>query len=392
MTNFTVGPTPLQVIGQGVNNAPLTVQNTGAVSVYISADPGVNPNFYAYKIDAGGDFIWPNGTPLSVCTGPGVKGQISYGGNGEVHVNSGSTNVTGAVSINGTVPISGPVTVSGTVGISGGSINLNAPVSITGGVSVTGSTINVGTVRNSVDQLASWNTVIPISTQQIIYDSGPTGILNYQTLIIMAAAQNVGATTAVTSIFVQWWDSAKTFIVGTDAPIMYSNGLIEYQIPIRGTRCVVSLVTSANGTHNALPVQVYGSVYLLPRRYYSTPANSGQLSNLTLFDFQDFSIAGHYGIDAQPATNATVIFFIPNLSGPANLFLQSTTVNNTGIAILSLARNGSASSPSFLYNKTTNTVALPSNDSIVFPEAPTIINLGSTSASRLQLGLTWTLK
>lgn len=144
MTNFTVGPTPLQVIGQGVDGGALTVQNTGPVSVYISGDPGVSTLAFEYKIDAGGDFIWPSGKPLSVCTGPGVIGQISFGGSGNVHVNSGSTNVTGAVTINGTVPITGPVTVSGTVALSGGVVSLSGPVSIAGGVSVSGSTINVG--------------------------------------------------------------------------------------------------------------------------------------------------------------------------------------------------------------------------------------------------------
>ena len=157
MTNFSIGPTALQIVGVGVNGQPLTVQNSGAVSIYISADPGVSPLAYEYKIDAGGDFIWPPNKSLSVCTAKNVVGQISFGGTGDVHVNSGSTNVTGAVTINGTVPISGPVTVSGTVGISGGTIGLSGPVSITGGVSVTGSTINI---NGTVPTTASSATVI----------------------------------------------------------------------------------------------------------------------------------------------------------------------------------------------------------------------------------------
>lgn len=148
MTNFTVGPYPLQIVGAGIDNSPLTVQNTGSVSIYLSGDPGVSPTAFEYKIDAGGDFTWPPGKPLSVCTGPGVIGQISYGGTGNVHVNSGSTNVTGAVTINGSVPIAGPVTVSGTVAISGGTVGLSGPVTINGGVSVTGSTINIGNALN----------------------------------------------------------------------------------------------------------------------------------------------------------------------------------------------------------------------------------------------------
>lgn len=174
MTNFSVGSTPLQIVGAGVDRDPLTVQNTGAVSIYLSADPGVSPDSFEYKIDAGGDFVWPPGKSLSVCTGPNLIGQINFGGSGNVHVNSGSTNVTGAVTINGSVPIEGPVTVSGTVAlgegsvvgisgpvaiagtvpisgnvnIAGGTIGLSGPVAISGGVSVSGSTINVGNALN----------------------------------------------------------------------------------------------------------------------------------------------------------------------------------------------------------------------------------------------------
>lgn len=165
MTNFSIGPNPLQIIGAGVDNAPLTVQNTGAVSIYISGDPGVSPNAFEYKIDAGGDFIWPPTKPLSVCTGPGLVGQISYGGTGDVHVNSGSTNVTGAVTINGSVPIAGPVTVTGTVALSGGTVALSGPVAISGGVSVTGSTINVGNaiaLANTPVQIYSVNMTIGV--------------------------------------------------------------------------------------------------------------------------------------------------------------------------------------------------------------------------------------
>ena len=151
MTTFSIGPTPLQIVGAGVDNQPLTVQNSGAVSIYISADPGVSSTVFEYKIDAGGDFVWPPGKPLSVCTGKNVIGQISFGGTGEVHVNSGSTNVTGSVTINGSVPISGPVTVSGTVALSAGStIAISGPVAIAGTVPITGN-VNIagGTVALS---------------------------------------------------------------------------------------------------------------------------------------------------------------------------------------------------------------------------------------------------
>lgn len=206
MTNFSIGPTPLQIIGVGVNNQPLTVQNSGTVSIYISADPGVSAVAYEYKIDAGGDFVWPPNKALSVCTAKNVVGQISFGGTGDVHVNSGSTNVTGAVTINGTVPISGPVTVTGTVAlnagatvaiagtvpisggvtITSGTVGLSGPVSITGGVSVTGSTINInGTVPTTSSSatviLATATVAVTASTTPQAFpflDNGSVGLSN----------------------------------------------------------------------------------------------------------------------------------------------------------------------------------------------------------------------
>ena len=391
MSNFTVSPTPLQVIGVGVNGAPLTVQNTGNVSIYISADPGVSPTSYAYKIDAGGDFIWPSGEPLSVCTGPGVTGQISYGGSGSVHVNSGSTNVTGAVTINGTVPISGPVTVSGSVGLAAGTVvDISGPVSISGGVSVTGSTINVGTVHNAVDQLGSYNTVIPASTLVTIYDSGPTGLLYYQSLIIIAPSQNLGASTTVTSLYVQWYDSTGTVVLGQDNPVMYSAGQLEYQVPIRGTRCIILAATSSLGNHNSLPILIYGSVYLLPRRYYSAPANIGQTTGLTLNAYEDNSAAGHYGIDVQPATASDILYYMPSLAGMANVYTQETSANQTNVTLRAVGRDGATNYASLLLTK--NTAALTvANDSLIFPETPIVGSLGNTTGSRLILGITWAI-
>ena len=391
MSNFTVGATPLQVIGVGVNGAPLTVQNTGAVSIYISGDPGVSPTAFEYKIDAGGDFVWPSGKPLTVCTGPGVTGQISYGGSGSVHVNSGSTNVTGAVTINGTVPISGPVTVSGSVGLNAGTIvDISGPVSISGGVSVTGSTINVGTVHNSVDQLGSYSTVIPASTQVTIYDSGTAGLLYYQSLIIVAPAQNVGATTAVTSLYVQWYDSTGTVVLGQDKPVMYSTGQLEYQIPIRGTRCIILATTSSLGSHTSLPILIYGSVYLLPRRYYSAPASLGQTAGLTINAYEDTSAAGHYGIDAQPATASDVLYFLPSLAGIANVYTQEVSANQTNVTLRSLGRDGLTSTATYLLTKGTTAPTI-ANDNIIFPETPIVGSLGNTTGSRLILGITWAI-
>lgn len=206
MTNFSIGPTPIQLVGAGLANEPLTVQNSGAVSIYLSADPGVTSSVYEYKIDAGGDFTWPPGKPLSVCTAKGVVGQISFGGTGNVRVNSGSTNVTGAVTINGTVPISGPVTVSGTVGISGGSVNLAGPVAISGGVSVTGSTINVG---NSI-ALAN----IPV--------------LVYSTNLAIGAGAGTYSTTLSTTAVIQAYSSILIVISTTKSgggvfPLLQTN-------------------------------------------------------------------------------------------------------------------------------------------------------------------------
>lgn len=390
MTNFTVGPTPLNVIGQAVDRGPTTIQNTGSVSIYISADPGVSTKAFEYKIDAGGDFIWPTNKMLSVCTGPGVIGQISFGGSGDVKVNSGSTNVTGNVTINGTVPISGPVTISGTVPITG-NVGFTGPVSVSGGVSVTGSQVNIGTVNNAVALLNTYNTVLPASTTTVIGNLNAAQLLIYQTLIVTAPAVGLGANAAVSSLYIQWKDSSGN-IIGTDSPVMYSNGALEYAIPIRGTTATVSVTTSAIGSHNALPIQIYGSVYLLPRRYYSAPATVGALSGLTLNALSDSSGAGMWGIDASPATASTVNVFLPGNSGRCSAFIDTPNASGTTMILGTLGRSGNFDASTRLFYLATTAVTIINGQPLIMPEAPLMLSIGSATTARVMLNLSWDMK
>ncbi len=390
MTNFTVGPTPLNVIGQAVDRGPTTIQNTGSVSIYISADPGVSTKAFEYKIDAGGDFIWPTNKMLSVCTGPGVIGQISFGGSGDVKVNSGSTNVTGNVTINGTVPISGPVTISGTVPITG-NVGFTGPVSVSGGVSVTGSQVNIGTVNNAVTLLTSYNAVLAANTSTVIATLSAAQLLVYQTLIITAPAVGVGASTAVTSLYIQWEDMSGN-VIGTDAPIAYSNGALEYAIPIRGVVCVITAVTSAIGSHNSLPIQIYASVYLLPRRYYSYPAILGALSGLSLNYVADSSGGGMWGIDASPATASTVLAFLPSNAGRCSAFIDIPNASGTTMILGTISHTGSFDPSTRLFYLATTAVTIINGQSLIMPEAPLMLSIGSATTSRVILNLSWDMK
>ena len=278
MTTFSIGPNPLQIVGAGVDNQPLTVQNSGAVSIYISADPGVSSTVFEYKIDAGGDFVWPPGKPLSVCTGKNVVGQISFGGTGEVHVNSGSTNVTGSVTINGSVPISGPVTVSGTVALSagstiaisgpvaiagtvpitgnvniaGGTVALSGPVAISGGVSVTGSTVNVGTpvkLANNVTLIANFSMTIA-NAVTVLPLQGPFDISPYAS-VILRIFNNAGYSAPTSN---NWMDillttSGAAGSTAINPQFLTTTGGTQYiQIPVTGTLLSVNVTTHINGT------------------------------------------------------------------------------------------------------------------------------------------------
>lgn len=65
--------------GQGQSLAPLTVQNTGSVSLYFSKDPQVSASSYDHVVGPGGSIVWPALTNCYVVPDVGQTGQISYG-------------------------------------------------------------------------------------------------------------------------------------------------------------------------------------------------------------------------------------------------------------------------------------------------------------------------
>ena len=351
MTNFTVGPSPLQIIGSGVDNSPLTVQNTGAVSIYISGDPGVSTVAFEYKIDAGGDFIWPPGKPLSVCTGPGVIGQISYGGTGDVHVNSGSTNVTGAVTINGSVPIAGPVTVTGTVALSGGSVNLAGPIAITGGVSVTGSTINVGNavaLANIPVLVYSTNLAIGsgANTYMTLYSTS-TIITSYSSLLvqIITTSTSAGIFLPVATNYISMTISCTGTASSGGSNSVYNpqwmyvtqgNGppntpfIQSLQIPVTNTNMAIQTnVTVSAGFAGNVNIKVYGTGQVINTPIYRSDGDGfvGTIPEGGLYN--SGSVTGNSGP-----------FFMSSLNKAAfvSFYNQNTTTN--GFIELQYAQNG----------------------------------------------------
>ena len=360
MTNFSVGPTPIQLVGAGVDNEPLTVQNTGAVSIYLSADPGVRPAAFEYKIDAGGDFTWPPGKSLSVCTGPGVTGQISFGGTGNVRVNSGSTNVTGNVTINGSVPIAGPVTVSGSVAlnagsvvaiagpvaiagtvpisgnvnIAGGTVALSGPVTISGGVSVNGSTVNVGTpvkLSNNVTVIGNYTFAI-LNGNNVRPLQGPFDITPYASVIIQIY-NNAGTSIPVIS---NWIDllittsgtAGSTYLnpqfIATTGPTQ------SIQIPVTGSQLYFNITSHINGAFAAgsFFVNILGSGETITNNKYVSQGD-GMMGGLTQ--------GGTFHQLCNAATTTAV--FLNTKNGPATVTIYP---NNAayGFLYLNVANNG----------------------------------------------------
>jgi hypothetical protein len=407
VTNFSIGPNPLQVVGQGVDTTPLTVQNSGSVSIYISGDPGVSPTSYEYRIDAGGDFIWPSGKPLSVCTGPGVIGQISYGGTGDVHVNSGSTNVTGAVTINGTVPISGPVTVSGSVAlnagstvaiagtvpisgsvnIAGGSIAVNGPVSITGGVSVSGSNVNVAgavQVQNNVLLLGAIYLPPSVSVQNIL---AVKDVSIYATLSIVAnnpaspALQPISG--KVDNLIITWSDVYGN-VNSQDLPTYASDGYLEYVIPTRGATVKIDvIIRGASST----AYYIYGTNIHATRRYLNMwpggPAKS------TGFTTGAINSDPHSGNSAFTGTTnaATGTCYYDSVSG------EATVVANAGAATVLILETmvGNALIGGNVYVQPFTAGQYVNSIPVIFPENPIRLRVLNAGVG-MQLSTNWSLR
>ena len=411
MTNFTVGPTPLQIIGQGLANNPLTVQNTGAVSVYISADPGVSPNAFEYKIDAGGDFIWPSGKALSVCTGPGVIGQISYGGSGTVHVNSGSTNVSGAVTINGSVPISGPVTISGTVpisgnvgfnagstvgisgtvpisgsvNISGGTVALSGPVTVNGGVSVTGSTINIGnkqSVGSHSDSLIA-NSALAVAPGSTVIVMG-NNVTDYQTLIIAVGDNGLGASSSNAVLDIVFYDSTATNIISKVSPKFSITGLLRYTIPVMGTFANV-YITNPIGGPATFPIYITGTGLALPREYRHEHGLTSQFVNFNVTSYEINLAARIAAFNGAPAAVGSAYIFLPSFASSFNTF----SLLNVGVTTnLFLQHTGSGSRLLQLQAATPQTVGI--NSSGRMAEIPLQCQIDQSAPSGSQLfTITW---
>ena len=350
MTNFSVGPTPIQLVGSGVDNEPLTVQNTGAVSIYLSADPGVSTIAFEYKIDAGGDFTWPPGKSLSVCTGPGVVGQISFGGTGNVRVNSGSTNVTGAVTINGSVPIAGPVTVTGTVALSGGStVNLAGPVAITGGVSVTGSTINVGNaiaLANIPVLVYSTNLAIGsgANTYTTLYSTS-TNITNYSSLLVQISttSTSTGIFLPIATNYISMTISCTSLSTGTNSIynpqwlyVTQGNGppntpyIQSLQIPVTNTNMAIQTnVTVGAGFAGNVNIKVYGTGQVISALVYQNDGD-GFSGNIP-----------HGGIATGPYTaGAITVTPIGSRNRSGYVYMENTNATAEFVAGIEMYENG----------------------------------------------------
>lgn len=364
MTNFTVGPSPLQIIGSGVDNSPLTVQNTGKVSIYISGDPGVSTVAFEYKIDAGGDFIWPPGKPLSVCTGPGVIGQISYGGTGDVHVNSGSTNVTGAVTINGSVPIAGPVTVSGSVALNAGStvaiagpvaiagtvpisgnvniasgtVTLAGPVAISGGVSVTGSTINIGTpvkIANNLTVIANFSQAVAAGTT-VIPLKGPYDVTPYASVIMLIYVSGTTSPVIVGNyIDVLLNMSGNIGGVYTNPQFAACTGQAQHiQISVTGIQLFANITIKLP---NAFPASTFYFVFL----------GSGEAITKSRYLSQGDGMLGNIaqsGLFTRPFVTVSETGIFSSINGPANVNFMSDSNTQQARLTITAMDNGSASS------------------------------------------------
>lgn len=392
MTNFTVGPTPIQIVGVGVDNDPLTVQNTGSVSVYISGDPGVRPTAFEYKIDAGGDFIWPPGKPLSVCTAAGVIGQISFGGTGNVHVNSGSTNVTGAVTINGSVPISGPVTVSGTVALSGGTVSLSGPVAIAGGVSVTGSTINIG------NAVALANIPVLIYNQNLTVGAGAgtyatalsSAILlsGYSSIkIVISTTSSLGVLPLVNSNYISLTVSCAdgggggrssvynpqwAYVTQGNGPpnTPYQQSL---QIPVTNTNMnlQVNAIVGA-GVQGNVNIQVYGMGQIIQTPQYVS-------------DGDGFMGTIPEGGAYHAVVNAGTIgpFYVSSKNGSATLSIYNGNTTTNGFMYVAYVDNGVA----VVFNGVLATGATPGTGPIlptIFPMRPIVVNCTQVAGGSYQ--------
>jgi hypothetical protein len=79
MAVYNIGPNALQISGFGAQSDQITIQNSGTVSVFVSANANVSDTVFDYKIDPSGTIQWPAGAGLYVCTGPNLAGQINLG-------------------------------------------------------------------------------------------------------------------------------------------------------------------------------------------------------------------------------------------------------------------------------------------------------------------------
>ena len=281
MTNIAISSTPFQVVGQQVFGQDMTIQNSGSYSVYLSQNPGVSPTNYEYKIDPGGDWSWTSGKPLYVCTSPGVQGQISYGNNTQMRLNSGSSLVTPIQRYTPIINYPGPL--------------VGAAPRILNGV--------------DVSALAS-----------IVFTLGSGG--------------NPSMTLSTAALQIDWITPDGTLVLARERFDFWQTGFAFYTTTVKSARMTVYYISSNDGVDQIFPVMIQGSTILLPSTYdQNVPLNSLVINcaiNTRVFNLG--ADIGSISVTIPASTQATIV--LPSKAGIANVNIDAGTTTAATLANL----------------------------------------------------------
>jgi len=214
---------PTQI--SSVYSSDYQVINVGTATVYLGQNSSLSLNAYGVPLAPGASMQWHGTSELWGLCNPADL----------------AANLTGSVSIlysGASLFTPGPSTVSS---------KLNASV------------------------LASYSSTITAGSTQQILDTGLGGLNTFQTLFLGVGALSLNLpginTTRVT---VRWYDSTGTVVISTDVCDFFTGGTLQWVLPIKSSRAIVSLTPNAGADFTGAFLIEAVSV-LLPRKYFQGP-------------------------------------------------------------------------------------------------------------------------